>query len=353
MKKTEAFDIITDYTDSLNKMMPGGGRLFLTDGLYVGMGSTPDEFSRKSDCLIGVRGLGFKTTENGELRYPIYKKGAERLFRIDSVDDLLVTTVLVSCGHEFCHAVQQENEFHGKTDDKKRAKYMAINFVACMDNEGYYVNFGNLFQNPRDIDAEKTGIDLAYTYLSNHLGEEKAQQMIIDYVNYRTDENHTYYFNCPKLGFESVDQIDQMFDEAFEASKNGKRLYLTGTAAMRHHDMNAKFLDDRHDDYAQACVKVMSDYHGEEKDKMMAAVSLKQDPSYARYVKGLIKPEELSMQNVFGPYFTEEQNQRFFGKHQLSHEDRMKMLDESGVSESAEAAMNANRQKDNGDPFEK
>ena len=156
MKKRYAKYKIMELIDKLKN---AGIPIAVNYNMNIGNGLCPLIFDNGDNKNINI---GLK-----ELKYPIGN--------ISSVD---FTKIIISIFHESRHYYQQ-TELYKKPEYKEDL----YNLIACIGAyEGYY-NPNNIaynyYHNPREIDAEYSGIIEGYKYLYNIFNSEEAKELIL------------------------------------------------------------------------------------------------------------------------------------------------------------------------------
>ena len=139
-----------------------------TENYYIGNGHTEDYYGRADRIVIGIKQID----ETQPLTY----------------GDL--TTTLIALYHEVGHARQVNYEFKKKSD---LSTVLALNHYARKCSSVYYdvnnLDEGNYSTHTSEIAAQYVGLNMAYTYLSEHLDEKSANQLICNYVNNEVASN--------------------------------------------------------------------------------------------------------------------------------------------------------------------
>lgn len=93
----------------------------------------------------------------------------------------------------------------------------------CYNNEYYAINHHRL---PHEIDAEYTGVMSMWSALESEY-PEYADKLMFEYLNDRTTEagraKKLYMIERPENGFQSKQQVKELFNEAYEKSLAEKR----------------------------------------------------------------------------------------------------------------------------------
>ena len=134
---------------------------------------------------------------------------------------------------------------------------------------GYYcikTNPENYFHNPREIDAEYSGIKETYSYLSKIYTEEKAKDLIINHINSKIG---TLYYVEIKEPVKSIKEIDIIFKNAIRKSKLKKRMYNIN---FRDIDETIKYCQNINDEFI---LKINDINNGVLQDKVLAGAYMK------------------------------------------------------------------------------
>lgn len=119
--------------------------------------------------------------------------------------------------------------FHEQRHIQQRAdEYLSVNEVACIGACGsYYINEMSYYSNPREIDAERFGIVGAYDFLSSiecqKLISDTPDNLIVNYVNDKLNSEYKYFIQADVV--QSVDDIDDLFENAYELTKAEPRYF--------------------------------------------------------------------------------------------------------------------------------
>ena len=145
------------------------------------------------------------------------------------VNRVKFTAVLVAIPHESRHYMQWSTI---SRQNDKLGKIMCVSNNASLLNPVYYDK--NYFWDPREVDAERYGINKAYHFCADYFGEEVANDMICDYVNVRIRKRIS--FIRPEYGkkYDSVKDILVDFDKAFEDSLMHERVYDFKEGLKKH-----------------------------------------------------------------------------------------------------------------------
>lgn len=252
-------ELSRDLTTKFNNVFS----ISLVDDFAVGEGSIDDKINGSLNVNIGTYGL------------------YQSLFSY--VSDFNFVNCVVSMHHEGRHAEQVLTLYRDVSSTKlENNRYLAISHLACQNSHnGYY--FANRMKNPREIDAEHIAVLRSYYYLSAQFPNVDCEELILDYVNYKA-ENSTYYIKHGDKPFESLEEVNDAFDQAFEDSK-------TALFCRRECRYDAV----RHRNYTDSEINHIVGYpewndllnefwnpdtNGMQQDKMVASVELYLHPEY-------------------------------------------------------------------------
>lgn len=200
-----------------------------------------------------------------------------------------VVEFMVSAYHECRHAEQFENMSRGIGLD---VTYMSLNHLSKHGNERYYAH--NYRKFVTEIDAERFGINCAGKQLSDCLGDTKAEQLMLEYVNNKVKTG--VYFIEPSLDrpvYDNIDVVLDAFDSAYEMAKHAPRDYVVKKCRDAAHNFLYEDLTDG------ARNNFFSEQDGVRQDAMISAVVLHRHPEYKGWHKSL-QDMDLSMETMFG-----------------------------------------------------
>lgn len=143
------------------------------------------------------------------------------------VDEKLFSQTLVNIFHEFQH-IEQIQAFEDMSVASD-IKTLAFSSLSTRHNSYYYLSTGNYCHFPHEIDAEKHGFQGAYAYLCEAFPDvpaEEHEKLLLSVIEANTDGSSLYYI--PRRDYQSLDEVYQAFDEAFQKSKEDRRLYFVG-----------------------------------------------------------------------------------------------------------------------------
>ena len=192
-----------------------GFSMELVEYMPLGMGSTDDD--GVPDHLRSVMGIG--GLDDGA-----------------SYDFGHSMQAVVGIFHEACgHASQARTEFNTVTD---LGQVLALNHYACKASSSYYgvrdvrTSRGmhtkvtsQYFNQPNEIAAEYMGVKTAHAFLSYVFGPDVSNHMLCEYERYRESIGSS----CLQKGtrFDSVDEMLELYDDAFRRNCVAKKSYGT------------------------------------------------------------------------------------------------------------------------------
>ena len=147
-----------------------------------------------------------------------------------------------------------------------------------------------------EIDAERCGISDAGAFLSQHFGNDKAEELLLQYVNNKVD-NWDYYIGRPKcgIGYTNIRDVFDAFDGAYESAKHSIRRYDKNWSQC----IDEAFLFAKTKMSQSAHDRLFDEPDGAKQDAMMAAITLHCHPEYKGWHKSL-QDMDLSMETMFG-----------------------------------------------------
>lgn len=176
--------------------------------MKCGTGYCDDFFNKGKEIHIGIKEL--KGVFNNE------------------VSDIILTKIIINTYHELRHSFQQR-QYYSKTPIlNENINNSFINYLACVGGYwGYYnnsINPRNYFTNPRELDAEYNGIKNAYDYISILFSEEKAEKMILNYLNSKIGIQYYIEIREP---INNISKIEELFKKAIVKNTINKKYYNT------------------------------------------------------------------------------------------------------------------------------
>ena len=115
----------------------------------------------------------------------------------------------------------------------------------CYNEDYYYAVHHKL---PHEIDAEYNGVMTMWSILENEWADA-ADRLMFDYLDYRTEKfgniRKLYMIERPEEGFQSKQQVKDLFDEAYEKSLTEKRSLPAGFLTYKGDTSRILATDDR------------------------------------------------------------------------------------------------------------
>lgn len=145
--------------------------------------------------------------------FPLSASFPERYFPIKDSDFVKLGTTMF---HEFSHCRRSMSDL--------TPKEILISDLSKCHNKDYYYAVHHLL--PHEIDAEYSGVMSMWSALENEY-PDIADQLMFDYLDYRTAGSEKtkklYMVERPDDGFQSKQQVKDLFNKAYEKSLTGKR----------------------------------------------------------------------------------------------------------------------------------
>lgn len=169
----------------------------------IGKGETRRRDDNKISIFVGI----------GSLQTDIPK-----CYRpINDEDFMTIGTVMF---HELMH-------YKRMTTDKG-PKEIQISDLSKYNNYNYYICNHDIM--PHEIEAEYSGVTTMWDYL-NHLSPKYADELMFNHLTRRTTKT-SYSIPYPEGGFTSRDQVENLFEDAYEKSLTSKRNLPPGYLKM-------------------------------------------------------------------------------------------------------------------------
>ena len=245
LSRTEARNCLEAIADGYRLSHPDGLLLFDPD-MLAGKGDSDGE--KPERLIIGTKGV---------------YTGSSSL-----VDERTFMRALVAIYHEIRHAdqaviIERQNDALGRE--------IGLSRIAKLYNPHYTDQ--NYYINPREVDAEREGMFGAYGFCIDNFGEDKANQMLCDYVNDRISivPKLDVSFIHPERGCRYHDAMDifRDMDKAYDRSIHACRKYDV-QEGLKVNDQIARFLTEQ----PQYRGLFLSESDGQRQDRMSAAVAL-------------------------------------------------------------------------------
>lgn len=207
------------------------------------------------------------------------------------VSDFNFARTILNTFHETAHYEQKNQLFRQKNLSNNEQKQL-VQDIACMSSKEYYQMNGNYKINVNEIEAEHYGIYSAYNYLCeifSDVPKETHEQTLLQVINYKM-KNSTYFVNQDKP-FESLDEVYNAFDTAYEQALQTKHLYFV------NRDIDKDPIKQFMNEHPEAKDKYLTAKTPYEQDKCIAAIYLHSHPDMAKTYPAL-SYINLSYENV-------------------------------------------------------
>lgn len=205
--------------------------------------------------------------------------------------DFAFIWALVAAGHEAKHAKQIDS----------KDPVFALSYLAECGNDANYKT--NYKFNRREIVAEKAGLEFAQEFLRMQFPGIDGDSFLLKYVNGCASSGIAYWVDAPEDGFESMEEVFQAFDDAYDAAKSHVNVYpakvskTCGDAFTRLTRMGTGKGLDPDWEFAYDALQVAGGQY--ESNMILASVALCDDPGLIKYAAGAELPD-LSIKAVFG-----------------------------------------------------
>lgn len=205
---------------------------------------------------------------------------------------------IVGLFHEVCgHGGQIKYEFD---KDTALSKVLALNYYACKSSVKYYgfdkngLPTDQYYHQSHEIAAQYMGIKTAYKFLKQYFSPDEASDMLIEYVNYRMNNNSEFIHT--KKNYKHIDEVLSDFDREFQNQAKRHREYDLDNPC---HDCISTCSND-HNYVCKLISKVSRCQDGMKQDWMMSAIYIaERDGNY--YIRGrpVFKNTDLSVEKAF------------------------------------------------------
>lgn len=177
---------------------------------------------------------------------------------------------IVNIYHETQHYYQITQTFQSDNPTKTDVA-QTLCAIACQNNPHYYLDNGNYFKNPNEIEAEYYGIMNTYEYLCDtfpNIDKNIHEQLMVNFVNQKSEQYSYWIHHSNDKQFTSLFEIEQAFDKAYDNSFEQKRTYFT----LQSRDYN-----DEARQYIQKNLDIIDIYNnqpnGTSQDKIIASIN--------------------------------------------------------------------------------
>lgn len=226
-------------------------KILYDENMPIGEGQTRYKNDELTNITIGIYPLS--------LSFP-----ARRL----SIKDSDFVSIGATLFHEFRHCKCLI------TDDTSK-EILISDLSKCYNDEYYYAEHHRL---PHEIDAEYNGVMSMWSALENEW-PGLADQLMIDYLNDRTESSDRvkklYMIERPECGFQSKQQVKDLFEDAYEKSLTEKRRLPNGFIGYKGDTSRLLATDDGRGlrvEYAPVYLKLSKAETGIDTDQMMASL---------------------------------------------------------------------------------
>lgn len=182
--------------------------------------------------------------------------------------DLDFVKMGVTTFHELTHCKRSMSENTLK-------EILISDLSKCYNKEYYCAEHHRL---PHEIDAEYNGVMSMWSTMKNEW-PGVADKLMIDYLNYRTESSDhvkkLYMIERPECGFQSKQQVKDLFEEAYEKSLTEKRRLPNGFIDYKGDTSRLLATDDGRGlrvEYAPVYLKLSKAETGIDTDQMMASL---------------------------------------------------------------------------------
>lgn len=192
-------DILRSWSTSF---IQNNDTMIFSNKLPIGSGKT----QRYDDKILITVGIGSLQTN-----IPGY------YHHLDDIDFITIGTTMF---HEFAH--------YKCMTENKSSKEIQMSDLSKYNNMSYYDYNHDIM--PHEIEAEYSGVTTMWDYL-NHLSPKYADELMFNHLTRRTTET-IYSFPHPDGGFTSREQVENLFEDAYEKSLTSKRILPSGYLKM-------------------------------------------------------------------------------------------------------------------------
>lgn len=254
---------------------------------------TAVQFSAKSP--LGSGSLKHSTVNGSyEIEIGIAPLSTSFLAQNKTVDDLNFVKLGIVMFHEFAH-------YDHNTSEEISKDILLSDLSKFQNNQYYEFNWSVL---PHEIDAEYTGVISMWMHLKDSYPNEADKLM----TKRLTDRARTtkYILSVPDGGFQSKEQITQMFEDAYDCSLNSKRIFPSGFLRFDDEISRLFTTEDRvlRAEYQPFYRQLVEAQTGKELDlKMASLVSYLHPDLQPMYPR--LNFKELNPKSVFGIFMPE------------------------------------------------
>lgn len=278
MKNKQVFDLLHNWSDDYLESVYDTVYMNFSKKLPVGYGSM--EHITKDDSYRITVGTA-----------PLSVSFFTRNLMVEDFDFVKLGTVMF---HEFAHYDQASSKYTFK-------EILLSDLSKFKNNEYYQQNWSVL---PHEIDADFVGIMTMWSKLKDSYPNEADKLM----TKRLTDRASTtkYILSVPDGGFQSKEQITQMFEDAYDCSLNSKRIFPSGFLRFDDEISRLFTTEDRvlRAEYQPFYRQLVEAQTGKELDLKMASLVSYLHPDLQRMYPRL-NFKELNPKSVFGIFMPE------------------------------------------------
>lgn len=273
LKHKQAFDLLDDWSSAYLEGV-GNVSVKFSSREHMGAGSSKHNMDGSYQIKVGIAPLSNSF-----------------FVRNNIMADSDFVRIGVTMFHELAH--------YSQNADSDTSKEILISDLSKYRNRQYYKDNWHIM--PHEVDAEYTGIMSMWSHLKN-ISPDIADRLMLDRLANRTESSKSkYVFQRPEDGFQSKEQADSLFEDAYNNSLAAKRV-LSGQF-LRSSDEIAQMLTDGDGiirmDYYPFYYQMQKAETGQEMDlKMASLVSYIHPELQAMYPS--LDFKELEPEVVFG-----------------------------------------------------
>lgn len=242
-----------------------------------------------------------RSTEKRQLTIGCMPHSTSVFSRSVAMSDYDFIKISITAFHELAH-------FDQETSDDTSKEILTSLLSKCYNWKYYRANWEKF---PHEINAEYKGVMTVWNRLrdlceerfqgedAKEKGRQMADQLMLDYLTNKA-ENFVYIFKVPEDGLQSKEQVEALFEEAYDKSLNEKRdlpqnfKTIEGDVAkLFKPDDKGKYLD-----YNLFYMQLMNAQTGRELDLKMASLVSYLHPELQDASK--LDFEELNPKLIFG-----------------------------------------------------
>lgn len=214
------------------------------------------------------------------------------------IPDQQFVTAICAIHHEAAHCYRATVTYQ-QAEPTQNDIDLTINHISKIGNPYYYLQNGNYFINPNEIDAEYHGIKWTYQYLKNefpNLTDRDCENLTLDYVNHCIADFSYWIPSDHGKPYASLDTVYQSFQHAYNHSKTAQRWYFCGAYRHTHDEAMNFMLEPKHRFFFDT---FLDHPHGIPQDKAIASIVCLLHPECQNHYKTL-QHLDLSTEAVWG-----------------------------------------------------